>query len=103
MKQKRNLQKLAGILIALSVLLVLPISAALATDQEPTWETKASMNHDRGNFQTEVIDGKIYAIGGASNSLEVYDPVTNEWTELASMTNIRSFFRLRSSMEKYMR
>ncbi|RFZ79841.1 hypothetical protein DS742_05110 [Lacrimispora amygdalina] len=48
-------------------------------------------------FQTEVIDGKIYAIGGLNEndltSTEVYDPTTNSWTKLAPMSDAREVFQ----------
>ncbi len=61
-----------------------------------TWTTKASMSTGREFFQTTVLDGKIYAIGGSGASsstsiasAEVYDPTANTWTVLASMSNAR--------------
>ncbi|HEX3038136.1 MAG TPA: kelch repeat-containing protein [Oscillospiraceae bacterium] len=58
------------------------------------WTTKASM-HQNGRFwdQTEVIDGKIYVIGGTCESIEVYDPVTDIWTTKASMSTPRAEFQ----------
>ncbi|WP_072743676.1 kelch repeat-containing protein [Anaerotignum propionicum] len=65
------------------------------------------MPTSRQEFQTEVIDGKIYAIGGYSGPLgtnnisrvgslsvvEVYDPTTDQWKTLASMSATRCFFQ----------
>ena len=52
-----------------------------ATD---TWEYMADLKMGRIKPATSVLDGKIYAIGGASaaNGIEVYDPQLNSWTEL---------------------
>lgn len=69
-----------------------------------TWTTLASMSTTRCWFQTEVIDGKIYAIGGHNvkigdskgkslSSTEVYDPYTDKWTPLASMSTVRRAFQ----------
>jgi N-acetylneuraminic acid mutarotase len=51
------------------------------------WETKASMPCPRAGVQANVVDGKIYLIGGhlqngvASDVNEAYDPSTDSWTE----------------------
>lgn len=71
------------------------------------WTILAPMPTSRQGFQTEVIDGKIYAIGGYSGPLvggtishmdslsvvEVYDPTTDQWKTLASMSTTRCFFQ----------
>jgi hypothetical protein len=49
-------------------------------------------------FSTSVVDGKIYAIGGCkgwydiltSNSVEVYDPVTDTWAEAGPLPTPRA-------------
>jgi len=52
-----------------------------------TWETETSMPWPRAGLQANVVDGKIYLIGGrfqdgvASDVNEVYDPSTDSWTE----------------------
>jgi hypothetical protein len=56
-----------------------------ATD---TWETKNPMPTPRRVYATvNVIDGKIYVIGGYPNSTlnEVYDPETDTWTTRTPM------------------
>jgi hypothetical protein len=60
-------------------------SVTISTSQEP-WITKAPMPTSRLWFSCEVVDGKIYAIGGATvngaptlATVEVYDPVTDTW------------------------
>ncbi len=65
------------------------IDTNLASDngfvpRKPAWTPKAPMLHPRTAFATGVIDGKIYAAGGGSETLEMYDPETDSWTELAS-------------------
>ncbi|MFS1514157.1 M56 family metallopeptidase [Chengkuizengella sp. SCS-71B] len=66
--------------------------------QTDTWTPLASMNQARDNHATEVIDGKIYVVGGYGydgedyrylSNLEVYNPQTNTWTPLASMNQAR--------------
>ncbi|MBN1245347.1 hypothetical protein JXA31_07110 [Candidatus Bathyarchaeota archaeon] len=59
-----------------------------ATD---TWETKASIPTPRFGMCANVVDGKIYVIGGGHHSVyppnvcsdknEVYDPETDMWSE----------------------
>ncbi len=66
-----------------------------ATD---TWEIKTSMPTARNYLQANVVEGKIYLIGGlcqqkleypltnhASNVTEVYNPINDTWTTAASM------------------
>jgi hypothetical protein len=72
-----------------------------ATD---TWTTKADMSIPRVSLSTSVIDGKIYAIGGAQtvvgggsfisyspplSVVEVYDPTADTWTRKADMPTPR--------------
>jgi N-acetylneuraminic acid mutarotase len=63
-----------------------------ATD---TWETKASIPTPRYGMCTNVVDGKIYVMGGGLHSAypvntcsalnEVYDPETDTWTAKTSL------------------
>lgn len=55
-----------------------------------TWTTKTEMPTARGFHTANVIDGKIYVIGGSSGlpyrqiailTVEVYDPATDTWTQ----------------------
>jgi N-acetylneuraminic acid mutarotase len=56
-----------------------------ATD---TWQTLTPLPTPRYKVATNIVDGKIYVIGGHSmsnlykteNVVEVYDPITNSWT-----------------------
>jgi N-acetylneuraminic acid mutarotase len=60
------------------------------------WSTRSSMSVARAMLGGASLGGKIYAIGGSSGASidspgtiydlnEVYDPVTNAWTQLAPM------------------
>ena len=91
---KRVLQKLAiSICFAFCVIFLGQINA-LADEVEPMWTKLAPMYDTREDFQTEVIDGKIYAMGGDYKlSAEVYNPVTDTWTKLASMSVARGHFQ----------
>ncbi|MCJ7560664.1 hypothetical protein MUO79_08635, partial [Candidatus Bathyarchaeota archaeon] len=53
-----------------------------ATD---TWKTKASSPTPRYSISANVVDGKIYVIGGNSSENLVYDPATDSWTTKAPM------------------
>jgi N-acetylneuraminic acid mutarotase len=56
-----------------------------------SWSEVAPMHFEHGNTAAvAVIDNRIYVAGGTGsgmtgNELEVYDPVANTWTTLASM------------------
>ena len=61
-----------------------------------TWSQLASMNYSRLYFQSDMLpSGKIYVSGGEygnapAGSAEIYDPITNSWTELANATSLYS-------------
>ena len=70
--------------------------------QTDTWTRTRDMPTLRGGFKTAVIDGKIYAIGGAvldrqrdvevaTNLVEAYDPLANRWEKRASMPTKRKW------------
>jgi N-acetylneuraminic acid mutarotase len=57
-----------------------------------TWETKTPLNSLTGDWQTEVVNGKIYIIGGSEGvigtiqllqSNNVYDPASDSWSQAA--------------------
>jgi len=81
----------------LLILLLFSNISVLATSTQ-NWTTLAPMSTERFIFRTEVIDGKIYAIGGEKvgsvlRSIEVYNPTTNTWTTLAPMSTERVCFQ----------
>ena len=43
-----------------------------------TWETNAPMPTQRSSLDANIVDDKIYLIGGG-NATEVYDPATDSW------------------------
>lgn len=63
------------------------------------WETKASMPTAKCYLQANVVNGKIYLIGGndefgftLTNEVMVYDPETNVWSKGASIpTTVASY------------
>ncbi|MDD3140196.1 MAG: kelch repeat-containing protein [Lachnospiraceae bacterium] len=81
---RREIGKIFRIALVL-VTLIIPSTTAFADANETSWTILASMSKCGCGLQTEVIDGKIYALGGSDSSLEVYDPSTDVWTTLAPM------------------
>ena len=55
-----------------------------ATD---TWQTKTPMLEPSLNMRANVVDGKIYLMGGGTNGTinQVYDPTSDLWTTKASV------------------
>jgi N-acetylneuraminic acid mutarotase len=80
------------------MLMGLPGLASMSLATEDTWATKADMPTARWGHSTSVVNGKIYAIGGALgltpldtglSAVEEYDPATNKWTIKADMPTAR--------------
>jgi len=68
-----------------------------------SWQAVTSLNHDREGLAAAAVAGKIYAIGGFKYDypsiphtwggwLEIYDPLTDLWTDGPSMLTARSHF-----------
>jgi N-acetylneuraminic acid mutarotase len=82
-------------LTASCVIAAKPISAA--TPVENSWASKAPMHEARSNLGVAVVNGKIYAIGGNTQSgivgtNEEYDPETDTWTYKTPMPTPRDGF-----------
>jgi hypothetical protein len=62
------------------------------------WTVKASMPTPRANFCIEVVENKIYCIGGNRENVtytqvnEVYDPSTDTWQTRAPLPTLRDSF-----------
>lgn len=63
-------------------------------DDATTWVPAAELPNPRNHMAGVAIDGLVYAVGGQhggnensgnQDDLHVYDPATNEWTQLADM------------------
>ena len=56
-----------------------------------TWETKKELLFSRSNHAVVALDDKIYVFGGNENrsKVEVYDPGSDSWQELADMPTPR--------------
>ncbi|AUX23564.1 uncharacterized protein SOCEGT47_040910 [Sorangium cellulosum] len=74
-------------------------SAEIFDPSSLTWTAAPSMSiHRNGHAATLLPDGKVLVTGGTASSsshsstatVEVYDPVTNAWTGLQSMTDLRT-------------
>jgi N-acetylneuraminic acid mutarotase len=81
------------------ILIVLVITIMLAkagNTRADTWTQKADMPTARNFVHTNVVNGKIYAIGAIQpvsrlTTVEEYDPVTDTWTAKAPMPTQRTF------------
>jgi len=78
------------------IVLVLALGlASVSLAAEGTWTTRADMPTVRWDLSTCVVDGKIYAIGGASpvyqasRIVEAYDPATDTWSTKSEMPTAR--------------
>ena len=75
------------------------VSTISAQDSTGTWTTAANMKIPRYQFSTCVVNEKIYAVGGdssgndcgapATQKLEEYDPLTDNWTVKKDMPTAR--------------
>lgn len=86
--QKIKYSFLHGTLLFFHLLVFLAVSCK----QSDSWSRRVDMPTPRGALSTCVVDGKIYAIGGypranveGLQTVEVYEPSTNEWTARAPM------------------
>jgi N-acetylneuraminic acid mutarotase len=81
-----------------------PVSAVDVYDPATdTWtENVTQMPTPRWSLSSNVIDGKIYVIGGfddnqkGTNIVDVYDPLTNTWIQKANMPTARGMFSTRT-------
>jgi N-acetylneuraminic acid mutarotase len=70
-------------------------AAETAVRVDGFWTTRADMPTARWELSTCVVDGKIYAIGGAGpiyqalGTVEVYDPANDTWTTMSEMPTAR--------------
>jgi len=74
---------------------------SLPLDGGKAWEREADLPDPRGHVSSEVLDGRIYALGGDHghdktqidvNSCHRFDPATRKWSEIASLPDGRSHF-----------
>ncbi|MCE9568013.1 MAG: hypothetical protein K8U57_38925 [Planctomycetes bacterium] len=74
---------------------------SLSLDGGKEWEKEAALPDPRGHLTAVVLDGMIYALGGAHGhdktqidvaSCHRYDPEKKKWAEIASLPDGRSHF-----------
>ena len=54
------------------------------------WSEVAPLTTARRTHTSDVFDDKIYVIGGYTTNLEIYDTLSNSWTQGSSAANSRS-------------
>jgi len=93
---KRNfVRNFVWILTSLMLSGLLGLAEMSLANAEGTWATRADMPTVRWELSTCVVDGKIYAIGGAGpvyealRTVEEYDPATDTWTPKSEMATAR--------------
>ncbi|MDG6222931.1 MAG: kelch repeat-containing protein [Candidatus Bathyarchaeota archaeon] len=106
------MKRSASLLVLLLLLsLLLPfLLTPLVRAAEDSWLSKASMNETRAYLGAEVVNGKIYAIGGdqgslignamnsvgmtqqTTNATEEYNPSLDKWTIKSPMPTARARF-----------
>jgi N-acetylneuraminic acid mutarotase len=101
LKKKIRFYPNSSVVISLVlVLFVVWMSGIVSTcfAQSP-WTQKAGMLAARGGISSIVLDGKIYVIGGATNTdvpatkaVQIYDPILNSWTSKSDMIAGRTNF-----------
>ena len=91
---KIELKTTAGLFASFILMALLSVSS-IGVARVDTWERKADMPTARWHFSTCVVDGKIYAIGGAGaadinfSAVEAYDPATDTWEQKTDMPTAR--------------
>jgi N-acetylneuraminic acid mutarotase len=83
-------------LILLLILCVAISTLPLVGASENSWTTLEPMPTPRASFGVAVVEGKIYAIGGGTDTIvgtnEMYDPATDMWTTKQPMPTPRHSF-----------
>lgn len=92
---KQNILK-RGLIFTLLLTLILSSTCFAYADEQTKWVPKASMSTGRNIFQTQTVNGKLYAIGGYNGStlasMEQYDPKTEKWIPRQGMLSPRHNF-----------
>jgi hypothetical protein len=96
------------VFLTASCLIVAKPAFSSASEAENTWATKAPMHQARAGLGVAVVNGKIYAIGGNTQSglyppllngefvgtNEEYDIATDTWTTKTPMPTPRAYFAI---------
>jgi len=72
---------------------------------EDSWNTKTPMSQARSGLGVVAVDGKIYAIGGRTETgfvgtNECYNPKTDKWITLKPMPTPRRSFAIAEYQDK---
>jgi len=78
-------------------------SAYVYDPQPDVWTQLASMGTARQAHASAAVGGKLYVFGGVGgvdddgnderlSTAEVYDPASDSWAQVTSLTSARSFF-----------
>ena len=63
-----------------------------------TWTAKAPLLENRGEYACHTVNGRLYILGGIFNSsdgpdhVEMYDPISDNWTQRSDMSRPRHHF-----------
>lgn len=87
-----------GLVFLLILTLMSSIMPFAFADESNTWVSRAPMIEKRYSFQTEVLNNKIYTLGGFNgtnrvSTVEEYDIQKDVWTTKAHMITARSYFQ----------
>ncbi len=92
----RNQERFSPFALRLALIVGLLASGSMGpVEAQGSWVSRADMPTGRWELSTCVVDGLIYAIGGASPvyeaspAVEVYDPVTDTWSAKSAMPTAR--------------
>jgi F0F1-type ATP synthase membrane subunit c/vacuolar-type H+-ATPase subunit K len=88
---------LIAVFLTASCITMVESASALSPN---SWASKSPMPTARAFFGVAVVDGKIYAMGGADGVNEVYDPVTDTWVTKKPTPNPRTSFAIAACENK---
>jgi hypothetical protein len=114
-------KKARAVLVFLSVFFIIMVPVSASTEsKENSWVSKAPLHQARSELGIAAVNGKIYAIGGntetgympnsegndyqakgwITNTTEEYDPATDRWTFKTSMPTPRYNFAIAAYQNK---
>ena len=94
----KKFSKLLCFMVAFVTVMVAFCAVSFAATEE-VWVNKSPMSTVRNKFCISTVSGKIYVIGGQTqsltylNSIEEFDPATNKWVTKTPMSIARSFHK----------
>lgn len=92
MDNQLNCRSIFLILILLAFTTFISYSLNIVDVEGSVWKVGESMPTNRSEIAAEMVNGKIYVMGGGDyskdgivDSLEIFNPTTNEWTQGAPL------------------